>query len=91
MGIGRQLYTTLFKILKYQGVVNAYAGVTLPNPASVTLHQSLGFKLVGVYKSVGFKHNKCHSVGWWHLALQTWPSKPKPIVPFHELEKSSLI
>ena len=37
-GIGRALYTSLFALLKFQGYVNAYAGTTLPNPASVGLH-----------------------------------------------------
>ncbi|HTU89446.1 MAG TPA: GNAT family N-acetyltransferase, partial [Gemmataceae bacterium] len=34
-GVGRALYTSLLAVLPLQGYVNAYAGVTLPNPASV--------------------------------------------------------
>ena len=51
------------------GVVNAYAGITLPNVASVALHESLGFSKVGHYPHVGFKHGAWHDVGWWGLRL----------------------
>ena len=46
-GIGRALYTSLLQILAAQGYFNAYAGITLPNPGSVGLHESLGFQPVG--------------------------------------------
>src|SRR5687767_13959587 len=54
-GIGQGLYRSLFAILATQGFVNAYAGITLPNPASVGLHEHVGFRPVGVYRGVGFK------------------------------------
>ena len=47
-GVGRGLYTSLFAILAAQGFVNAYARITLPNDSSVALHESLGFRPVGV-------------------------------------------
>ena len=56
--VGRALYTSLLAVLPLQGYVNAYAGVTLPNPASVRLHTSFGFTPVGVYEQVGFKYGK---------------------------------
>jgi phosphinothricin acetyltransferase len=68
-GVGRALYTSLFHILRLQGFVNAYAGITLPNPASVGLHESFGFEPVGVYRRVGYKHGRWHDVGWWQMAL----------------------
>ena len=48
-GIGRALYSALFKLLTLQGFYNAYAGITLPNPGSVGLHEALGFRPIGVY------------------------------------------
>lgn len=48
-GVGRGLYTSLGGLLRLLGYVNAYAGVTLPNPASVGLHEAMGFRPVGVY------------------------------------------
>ena len=49
-GVGRELYQTLFGLLAEQGLRIACAGITLPNAASVGLHESLGFEPVGVYR-----------------------------------------
>jgi phosphinothricin acetyltransferase len=75
-GIGRGLYASLFAILAAQGFVNAYAGVTLPNPASVGLHEAVGFTPVGVYRTVGYKRGAWHDVGWWQLALRERAAEP---------------
>ena len=69
-GIGRGLYASLFGILAAQGYFNAYAGIALPNPASVALHESAGFQPLGVYQNVGYKLAAWHDVGWWQLALR---------------------
>lgn len=69
-GVGRALYLSLFELLRRQGYVNAYAGITLPNPASVGLHQHLGFREVGVYSRIGFKLGQWHDVAWLQLRLQ---------------------
>jgi phosphinothricin acetyltransferase len=69
-GVGRGLYESLFAILAAQGFFNAYAGITLPNPASVGLHESVGFEKLGVYRRVGYKLGRWHDVGWWQRALQ---------------------
>lgn len=79
MGIGRALYTSLFKILSLQGYYNAYAGIALPNPGSVGLHEAVGFRPVGVYHHVGYKMEAWHDVGWWELELQ--PHVPEPPAP----------
>jgi phosphinothricin acetyltransferase len=76
-GIGRALYTALFKLLALQGFYNAYAGVTLPNPASVGLHEAMGFLPVGVYRQVGYKNNAWHDVAWYQLLLQARPASPE--------------
>ena len=76
-GVGRALYQRLFALLRLQGYVNAYAGITLPNAASVGLHQALGFEPVGVYRQVGYKFGAWHDVGWWALRLQQ-PAQPPP-------------
>lgn len=79
-GIGRALYTSLFELLRRQGYVNAYAGITLPNPASLGLHQSLGFLPVGVYPRIGFKFGKWHDVSWLQLRLlETGAPVPEPL------------
>jgi phosphinothricin acetyltransferase len=77
-GVGRALYTSLLAVLPLQGLVNAYAGITLPNPASVGLHEAVGFRPVGVYEQVGFKCGAWHDVAWFQRALQPPPPAPGP-------------
>ena len=68
-GVGRALYTALFEILRLQGYVNAYAAITLPNAASVGLHEALGFTRIGVFNRIGFKFGRWHDVVWLELRL----------------------
>ena len=77
-GVGQALYRSLFSLLTLQGFYHAYAGITLPNPASVGLHESLGFQPVGIYRTVGYKLGAWHDVGWWQLILQEHVSPPEP-------------
>jgi phosphinothricin acetyltransferase len=62
-GIGRKLYTTLFDAIKGEDIHRAYAGVTLPNEASVRIHEAFGFRHVGTYAEVGRKFGKYWDVG----------------------------
>ena len=80
-GVGKALYTALFDILRRQGYYNAYAGITMPNPGSVGLHQSFGFEPVGVYRSVGFKFGKWHDVSWWQMPLLSPSTTPQDPIP----------
>jgi L-amino acid N-acyltransferase YncA len=82
MGIGRTLYAELFAILKRLGYFNAYAVITLPNPSSVALHESVGFKYLGVFRNVGYKLGKWHDVGWWDLVIQPHDKSPRPPISF---------
>jgi len=75
-GVGRALYTSLFALLRLQGFYAAHAGITLPNPRSVGLHEAVGFVPVGVYRSVGFKMGGWHDVGWWQLPLRDRTGEP---------------
>ena len=68
-GIGHALYLSLFAVLTAQGYTNAFAGIALPSPASVALHERVGFTPVGVYRRVGYKLGAWHDVGWWQRAL----------------------
>jgi len=77
-GVGRALYSSLFGVLDLQGFYNAYAGATLPNPASVGLHESVGFQPVGVYRGVGYKLGAWHDVVWWHLPIRERVADPYP-------------
>ena len=75
-GIGGALYRRLFALLRAQGYVNAFAGISLPNAASVALHEAMGFALIGVYRNVGYKLGAWRDVGWWQLALCEPPENP---------------
>lgn len=81
-GTGRALYGRLLPVLAGLGYVRAHAGITLPNPASVALHEAVGFRLVGAYPDVGWKAGAWHAVGWWTLALQEPPAEPAPPRPW---------
>ena len=78
-GIGRRLYGELFEIVRRQGFTNVFAGITLPNDASVGLHRAMGFELIGVYGQIGYKLGAWHDTSWWQLRLteeQSAPSAP---------------
>jgi L-amino acid N-acyltransferase YncA len=77
-GIGRAMYTTLFDMLRDQGLLIACAGITLPNDASVALHESFGFVPVGVYRQIGYKSGAWRDVGWWQLELARPEGDPPP-------------
>lgn len=77
-GLGRTLYDELFERLADRGFRLLLAGVTLPNPASVALHEACGFEPVGVFRRIGFKAGAWHDVGWWQLALDGDDPGPPP-------------
>jgi len=81
-GVGTRLYAALIPILRAQGFRSAFAGVTLPNDASVGLHEAVGFKPLGVYEDVGFKLGAWRDVGWWRLPLSESAEAPAEPVPF---------
>jgi phosphinothricin acetyltransferase len=87
-GIGQALYTSLFRLLALQGYVNAYAGIALPNPASVGLHEAVGFSRVGIYHGVGYKNGAWHDTGWWERPLTEREHDPAPPVPLEALRRA---
>ena len=69
-GVGKRLYQVLFQELAALGYFQAFAGIALPNDASVALHESVGFVPIGVYRNVGFKLGGWHDVGWWQKEIR---------------------
>jgi len=69
-GVGRALYGALFERLSALGFHQAFAGIALPNEASISLHQSVGFVSVGVFREVGRKFDRWHDVSWWQRAIE---------------------
>ena len=69
-GIGKTLYGALLPILKAKGIHAVIGGAALPNPASVALHENLGFERVATFRQVGFKHGRWVDVAYWQRILQ---------------------
>ena len=67
MGIGRLLYSRLLNELATMSLHSAIGGIALPNAASVQLHEQLGFRKIGQFDEVGFKHGHWIDVGYWQL------------------------
>lgn len=63
-GIATALYTALFQILKVQGFWNLYAVITIPNEASIALHEHFGFKELAVHTNDGYKMGAWRDVLW---------------------------
>ncbi len=84
-GVGKRLYHALFDILRQQGYVAVYAGVTLPNPASVGIHESMGFLPVGAFPLAGFKFGGWRDVGFWYMLLNEPTATPTPPIPFPQI------
>lgn len=85
--LGTRLYTELMGLLRQQGYRNAFAGIALPNAASIALHESLGFRHLGTYRDVGFKLGAWHDVGWWQLGISSGEAAPAEITPFRDLNR----
>lgn len=78
-GLGRALYEPLFELLERQGYRMLLAGISMPNPASVGLHESLGFEQVGVYRRIGWKAGDWRDVMW--LARELGPETHESEMP----------
>ncbi len=89
--VGRALYTALFEILAYQGFVNAFAGITLPNPASVGFHRAMGFAEIGTFHRIGYKLGGWHDVGWYERRLTEPEGQPREPVPVTVLKASGAL
>lgn len=69
-GIGSALYERLIMELREMEVHAIIGGITLPNPASILLHEKMGFEKVAHFKQTGFKFNEWRDVGYWELLLK---------------------
>ena len=84
-GIGRALYGELLDLLRRQGIVNAYAGIALPNPPSVRLHETIGMQRIAVYERVGVKFGAWHDVAWYGMRLLEPAGHPPEPIPYPDL------
>jgi phosphinothricin acetyltransferase len=85
-GLGRALYRRLLEILDAQGYRCLVAGITLPNEASVALHESFGFETVGTLERVGYKFGAWRDVASWQRHVgPADDSRPRPIRPVEDV------
>lgn len=89
-GIGKTLYQELLSTLRRQGFLTAMAKVALPNPASIALHESVGFKLTGTIANAGFKHGAWHDVSLWQRELAPVRTPPVPVTKYADLSAPRL-
>ncbi|MDN3922165.1 arsinothricin resistance N-acetyltransferase ArsN1 family B [Roseateles violae] len=89
-GIGKGLYGELKAVLVDLGYFQAFAGIALPNAASVALHESVGFTPIGVYRDVGFKLGHWRDVGWWQCALRSAGTPEGAPRPFNSWSAEAL-
>lgn len=79
-GAGRLLYEALIDTVRAQGFTQAIGVIALPNDASISLHESVGFRRAGVYREIGYKQGRWIDVGFWQCALNDStvpPAEPK--------------
>jgi phosphinothricin acetyltransferase len=83
-GVGAALYAPLIEMLERQGFTQAIGAISLPNEASVRLHERFGFRHAGTYREVGYKLGGWHDVGLWQRPLAAPaepPEEPRPYKP----------
>lgn len=77
------------EICALQGIKTVYAGVTLPNAQSEGLHETLGFRRLGVYRNTGFKNGAWHSVAWFEKQISPYDVPPAPVRPLAEVKAAA--
>ena len=88
-GVGRALYVPLLELLLRQGFRSAFAEIVLPNPGSVRLHETAGFKLIGVHNDVGFKLGSWHDIAYWRLGLAEGSTPHRELIPLAVFRETS--
>jgi phosphinothricin acetyltransferase len=80
------LYTSLNEMIRFQGIADLLAIITIPNESSVSFHEYMGYRKCGEFSKVGYKLNAWQNVGWFELFLQDENEAPKDrILPLNEI------
>lgn len=84
--VAQALYTSLHELVRYQGIADLLAIITMPNESSVAFHEHFGYRKSGEFSKVGFKLGKWQNVGWFEFFVQDENSAPKnQILRLHEI------
>lgn len=89
-GLGKTFYLLLIEILKLQNIKTVYGCVTLPNIRSESLHNSLGFHVVGTYHNAGFKAGEWHDVIWFEKSIAPYHLTPQPLISIRAIPPEQL-
>ena len=84
-GLARKLYSAVLTLAREQGYHNAFAGIALPNDASVGFHRSAGFTDIGIYRAAGYKLGAWHDTLWMQRILAEPRGDPHEPVPLTAL------
>ncbi|QSX00826.1 GNAT family N-acetyltransferase [Haloterrigena alkaliphila] len=84
-GVGRALYASLFAVLERQGVRDAYAVTTVPNPDTERFHERLDFERCVDFPTIGYTEGEWRDVAWWRRSIGEKTADPDPITPLPEL------
>ncbi|WP_339105166.1 N-acetyltransferase family protein [Haloterrigena salinisoli] len=84
-GVGRALYESLFAVLERQGVRDAYAVTTVPNPETERFHERMGFERCVDFPAIGHTEGEWHDVAWWRRSIAEKTAEPEPITPLPAL------
>lgn len=76
-GIGSKLYQALITELRARDIRCAIGAISFPNPASIALHEKLGFQKVGHFREVGWKFGRWVDVGYWQLIFEPSASRTR--------------
>ena len=90
-GLGTLLLSRLIELLTAQRYVTAIGAIALPNPASIALHQRLGFLAAGLYRGVGFKLDQWTDVSLWQRDLAPRTTQPAEPLPYASLKRPKSI
>ena len=89
-GLGSRCSRAVLELLALQGVRNVFSLITVPNPASIGLHESLGFRHMGLQDRAGFKLGAWHGVEWMQKPIGDFTGEPAPLVSARELDPEAV-
>lgn len=75
--VAHALYSSLHEMVRFQGIANLLAIITMPNESSVAFHEFFGYRKCAEFSKVGYKLNQWQNVGWFELFIQDEKVAPK--------------
>lgn len=89
-GIGTALSHALLQLLEIQGVRNVFSLIAVPNPASIGLHEKLGFRHMGTQERAGYKLGAWHDVEWMQKPIGDFEGAPAPLLRARDLDPQAV-